>query len=153
MRRPRDDPQGRLRLVHAMRSPRGLRMKAIADSAGAAANPPNSPWHWRTLLEAPHRLAFFLALVVLVVAGLCWTAVLLDRAGAGLGLAFAISPSLTHSAVMTFGFLPLFFAGFLFTAGPKWLGVTGPSARQIMPSLLLYAGGWALWLLAGHADA
>lgn len=124
-------------------------MKAGAASHGVAAGQPN-PWRWRTLLEAPHRLAFFLALVVLGVAGLCWAAVQVDRAGAGLGLHFAVSPTLTHSAVMTFGFLPLFFSGFLFTAGPKWLGVPAPSARQIMASLLLYTSGWVLWLLAGH---
>lgn len=124
-------------------------MKAIAASPGAAAKGPN-PWRWRTLLEAPHRLAFFLALVVLAVAGLCWAAVQLDRSGAGLGLHFAVAPTLTHSAVMVFGFLPLFFSGFLFTAGPKWLGVAAPSARQLLASLLLYTSGWLLWLLAAH---
>ena len=34
-------------------------------------------------------------------------------------LGYAVSPSLTHAAVMVFGFLPLFFSGFLFTAGPR----------------------------------
>lgn len=124
-------------------------MKSVAASHGAAAGPRN-PWRWRTLLAAPHRLAFFLALVVLAAAGLCWAAVQLDRSGAGLGLHFAVAPTLTHSAVMVFGFLPLFFGGFLFTAGPKWLGVPAPSARQLLASLLLYSSGWMLWLLAAH---
>jgi uncharacterized protein involved in response to NO len=52
--------------------------------------------------------------------------------------------------VMVFGFLPLFFSGFLFTAGPRWLGVPAPSARQLLASLSLYTTGWLLWLLTAH---
>jgi uncharacterized protein involved in response to NO len=124
-------------------------MKSMAASQEAAPTP-SDHWRWRTLLEAPHRLAFFLALIVLAVAGLCWAAVQLDRAGAGLGLHFAVSATVTHSAVMVFGFLPLFFSGFLFTAGPKWLGVLAPSARELLASLSLYTSGWMLWLLTVH---
>ncbi len=112
-----------------------------------------SAWHWRTLLLAPHRLAFFLAMVVLAASSLWWALVQLDRAGAGLGFTYAVSPSLVHSAVMTFGFMPLFFAGFLFTAGPKWLGVEAPSARELAPALLLFTAGWLLWLVAAHVHS
>jgi uncharacterized protein involved in response to NO len=107
-------------------------------------------WHWRRLALAPHRLAFFLAMVVLAAASAWWAVVQLDRAGAGFGLPYALSPTLVHSAVMTFGFMPLFFAGFLFTAGPKWLGVPAPSAPQVAPPLLLMTFGWLLWLAAAH---
>jgi uncharacterized protein involved in response to NO len=124
-------------------------MKSMAASQEAA-QAPSDHWRWRTSLEAPHRLAFFLALLVLAVTGLCWAAVQLDRAGAGLGLRFAVSATVTHSAVMVFGFLPLFFSGFLFTAGPRWLGVPAPSARQLLASLSLYTTGWLLWLLTAH---
>jgi uncharacterized protein involved in response to NO len=102
---------------------------------------------------APHRLAFFLAMLVLAASGLWWAAVQLDRAGAGLGLAYAVSPSLVHATVMSFGFIPLFFAGFLFTAGPRWLGVPQPSAREVLPSLLAQALGWLLWLAGAHLHA
>ena len=52
---------------------------------------------------------------------------------------------------MTFGFIPLFFSGFLFTAGPKWLGVAPPEAPQLLLApLLLQAGGWLLWLAGAH---
>ena len=61
-----------------------------------------------------------------------------------------MSPSLGHAAVMTFGFIPLFFTGFLFTAGPKWLGVDGPEARSLLAPLLLQAAGWLVWLLGLH---
>jgi uncharacterized protein involved in response to NO len=131
-----------------------LRVKTIAtvQKTPEAANA-DPRWHAATLLRAPHRLAFFLAMVVLAVASLWWACVQLDRAGLGLALPYAVPPSLTHSAVMTFGFFPLFFSGFLFTAGPKWLAVRGPNARDIRPPLLCAAMGWLLWLLAGHVGA
>jgi len=119
----------------------------------AARGGASSSWRWQALLLAPHRLGFFLAMVVLVACGLWWAAVQLDRSGAGLGLRYAVAPSLTHAAVMTFGFFPLFFCGFLFTAGPKWLGVRAPSAREILAPLLLMAIGWLLWLVAAHVHA
>ncbi len=112
--------------------------------------PGSSPWRWQSLLLAPHRLGFFLAMGVLAASGLWWAAVQFDRAGAGLGLHYAVSPSMVHSTVMVFGFLPLFFCGFLFTAGPKWLSVHAPSAREVMPPLLWMAAGWMLWLAAAH---
>lgn len=116
---------------------------------------PYSPraWHWRNLLLAPHRLGFFLAMTVLLAAGLWWAAVQLQRSGAGLNLPYAVSPPLVHATVMTFGFMPLFFSGFLFTAGPKWLGVSGPSARRLVPALLAQAAGWFVWLGGSHVHA
>lgn len=111
--------------------------------------------HWQPgrLLVAPHRLGFFLAMLVLASAGLWWALVQLDRAGAGLLPAFAVSPTTVHSVVMTFGFIPLFFAGFLFTAGPRWLGVDGPEARVVLPALLLQTAGWWVWIVGGHLHA
>ena len=112
-----------------------------------------APWRWQRVLQAPHRLAFLFAMAVLVASGLWWAAVQLDRAGAGFGLAYAVSPSLTHAAAMSFGFIPLFFSGFLFTAGPKWLGLPPPTARQVLPALLAQLAGWLLWLAGAHVDA
>ena len=80
-------------------------------------------WRLRYLLLAPHRLGFFLAMVVLVAASLWWTLVQLDRTSGVLGLSPALAPSQVHAVVMVFGFMPLFFAGFMFTACPKWLQV------------------------------
>jgi uncharacterized protein involved in response to NO len=101
-------------------------------------------------LLAPHRLGFFLAMVLLWCAGLWWALVQVDRLTGTLGLAYVLSPSLVHGAVMTFGFIPLFFSGFLFTAGPKWLGVAPPEAPQLLAPLLLQATGWLLWLAGVH---
>jgi uncharacterized protein involved in response to NO len=116
---------------------------------GRAAQP---EWHWRHVLVAPHRLGFLLAMIVLAASGVWWFAVQLDRSGFGPGLSYAVSPSLVHAALMTFGFMPLFFCGFLFTAGPRWLGVRGPQAITIAPALLAYAGGWLLWLAGSHLN-
>lgn len=119
-------------------------------NGGALRGSAQPGWHWRHLLIAPHRLGFFLAMVVLAASALWWSAVQLDRSGLGPGLSYAVSPSLLHAAVMTFGFMPLFFSGFLFTAGPKWLGLRGPSTASLAPALLAQAVGWLLWLAGGH---
>jgi len=107
-------------------------------------------WRARYLLLAPHRLSFFMAMVVLVSAGAWWMLVQLDRVSPVLNLPYALSPSLVHGAVMTFGFIPLFFSGFLFTAGPNWLGVQPPQARQLLLPLLLQTGGWVLCVIGAH---
>lgn len=107
-------------------------------------------WHARHLLLAPHRLGFALAVLLLLASGAWWALVQVDRVTGSLGLAYALSPSLGHAAVMSFGFIPLFFTGFLFTAGPKWLGVRGPEARALLVPLLLQAGGWLTWLAGLH---
>ena len=76
---------------------------------------------------------------VLVFTGGWWALVQVDRASALLNLSYAVSPSLVHATVMTFGFIPLFFTGFLFTAGPKWLGVRALEAPQLRAPLVLLA--------------
>ncbi len=121
-----------------------------------SATPPHGPdrhWRVRHLLLAPHRLSFFLAMVVLLSAGGWWALVQFSRVNAMWALPYAMSPSLVHAAVMTFGFIPLFFSGFLFTAGPKWLGVQALAARQLQVPLLLQAAGWLLWMAGGHLAA
>lgn len=107
-------------------------------------------WRARYLLLAPHRLGFFLALLVLLVSGMWWALVQLDRSTGLLGLSYARSPTLVHAAVMVFGFIPLFFSGFLFTAGPKWLDVEPYAARVLLAPLLLQTLGWLLWLGAAQ---
>lgn len=118
------------------------------DSRGVTR--PAAGWRPDWLLQAPHRLAFALAMLVLVGAACWWFLVQWDRLTGQLGLHYQISPTITHGAVMSLGFIPLFFAGFLFTAGPKWLGVEAPTARQLMPALLAQWAGWWLWLAGAH---
>ena len=99
---------------------------------------------------APHRLGFLLAMVVLVASGGWWAVVQVARSTGWWGVYYAMSPTVVHSAVMVLGFIPLFFAGFLFTAGPKWLGVDPLPTRALQWPLLAQAAGWLLWLAGAH---
>lgn len=127
------------------------RRLAVSDANPGTGLARSHRWRWSNVMQAPHKLGFLLAMVVLVASGLWWALVQLQRSGAPLPLPYAVSPSLTHAAVMAFGFIPLFFAGFLFTAGPRWLGMPGPSTRDVAPALFAQCAGWLLWLAGAHA--
>ena len=103
-------------------------------------------WRPRYLMLAPHRLGFFLAMELLIASSAWWALVQAAQAGLVPPLPAALPPSLVHAAVMVYGFMPLFFAGFLFTAAPKWLRVEPPPLAALRPALLLQALGWLLWL-------
>ena len=109
-------------------------------------------WRYAHTLLAPHRLGFALAMLLLMTSGFWWVLVQWDRVSTAVTLPYAMSPSLVHGALMSFGFIPLFFSGFLFTAGPKWLGVAPPGARQLLAPLLLQALGWLAWLAGAHLE-
>ncbi|NML85438.1 NnrS family protein [Polaromonas sp.] len=128
---------------------RGLNGKPSAEALATL----DRNWRPRYLLLAPHRLGFFLAMLVLVAAGTWWALVQFDRMTATLDLSYVLSPSLVHGAVMTFGFIPLFFSGFLFTAGPKWLAVRPHETGRLLTPMLLQATGWLVWLAAAHFNA
>lgn len=100
------------------------------------------PTRWQVLLTAPHRLAFAAAMVVLAGSALWWAVALLASA-AGLPLRWALPPALAHGLLMSLGFMPLFFTGFMFTAGPRWLRVAPVPARALRVPVLLQLGGWA----------
>ena len=120
-----------------------------ADSKSGNALPP--PWRPNWLLAAPHRLAFFLAAIMLVLTSVWWGIILATRA-LNIASPWAVSVSSAHALVMTMGFMPLFFAGFLFTAGPKWLGLQAVSARSLLMSLTLIPGGWVFALIGFHTS-
>ena len=103
-------------------------------------------WHWATLGWAPHRLGFFLALVVLGAASLWWASVQAAPLAWWRVPPAALPPAVVHAAVMVFGFMPLFFAGFGFTALPKWLEVQPWPVRVLCAPLVLQALGWLAWL-------
>ena len=123
------------------------REKAALLAAAEAA-----PWRLQDLMRAPHRLGFFLAMLLLVLGSLWWALVQVDRFSSALQLQQTIPATLVHANVMVYGFMPLYFAGFLFTAGPKWLNVTAPTSEQVRPLLLLQAGGWLLWLVGAQLN-
>lgn len=109
-------------------------------------------WQASRLLAAPHRLGFFGGAVMFAASALWWTFVLCARA-AQWPLPWAISPGLAHATLMTFGFMPLFFCGFLLTAGTKWLAQPELRASVLLPTVGPALAGWLLYLVGVHASA
>jgi uncharacterized protein involved in response to NO len=113
--------------------------------------PPTQDTRWRAawLLAAPHRLGFFAAALMLALSALWWCAMLFART-AGITLPWAVAPPAAHALLMSQGFMPLFMAGFLFTAGPKWLGLPEQSARRLLGPVALMLAGWACAITGFH---
>lgn len=111
-----------------------------------------TPWRFAWLLTAPHRLGFFAAALMLAFSSIWWAAVLVARA-LGPAPAWAVPPPAAHGLLMSLGFMPLFMAGFLFTAGPKWLGLPAVPARRLLPAIALMLAGWALTVTGFHVHA
>ena len=80
---------------------------------------------------------------------LWWTSMLWGRAF-GWTPTWSVSPPTAHSLLMTLGFMPLFFVGFLFTAGPKWLGLPDVAARVLALPVSLMLLGWLLTVAGFH---
>ena len=120
-----------------------------SPSPTPASGPPDARWRPARLLSAPHRLGFFAAAAMLGASALWWALALAARA-AGLALPWAVPPAAAHGLVFAFGFMPLFIVGFLFPAGPRWLGVAEPSCRSLLPPVLTMAAGWAVALPGFH---
>ena len=89
----------------------------------------------KRLLDAPHRLFFFSAVVQLLLASAWWAATLILRAqGSPAPLAPGLDAVRMHAFLMVYGFFAYFVFGFLFTAGPRWLQVPGPTRREYVPA-------------------
>jgi uncharacterized protein involved in response to NO len=135
-----------------------IRTEFPAPAAAAATDPVawrGGPLRW--LLAAPHRLGFFAGALMLGGSALWWAVVLLMRTQ-GLSPAWAVAPAAAHALLMSLGFTPLFIVGFLFTAGPRWLGQPDVAARRLLAPVLTMLGGWCvawpgLHLQAGVAGA
>lgn len=109
-------------------------------------------WHWAQLLQTPQRLCFGAGALLLAGSALWWCAVL--SAGAqGAPPRWQLPPALVHGLLMGLGPWPPFFAGFLFTAGPRWLQRPAPPALSLLEPLLAQLCGWAVFLLAAHGGA
>lgn len=132
-------------------------MKTIAVQPAATLASPRPPvagandsrWRFATLLQAPHRLAFAAGALILASSALWWLGALLAREF-GTPLAWTVPMPIAHSVLMAFGFMPLFFVGFLFTAGPRWLGLPPVDARNLVRAVATYAAAWLLYLPAVH---
>ena len=50
------------------------------------------------------------------------------------------------------GFTPLFFAGFMFTAGPRWFNMPEVGAAQLLPAVSTTVFGWLIALVGFHGS-
>ena len=113
---------------------------------------PAAPWRFARLVTAPHRLGFFAAALMMAATALWWAASLAAR-HAGVALPWAVPPTVAHALAMSLAFMPLFIVGFLFTAGPRWLGLGEVPASSLLRPVLAMTAGWTLALLGFHAGA
>lgn len=116
------------------------------------APPLDARWRFSRLLDAPHRLGFFAAAVMMASSALWWALVLVGGQ-LGLSLPWAVPPTLAHGLLMALAFMPLFIVGFLFTAGPRWLGLPDVPAASLHKPVLAMVAGWVLALAGFHWGA
>jgi uncharacterized protein involved in response to NO len=94
----------------------------------------------RLLSEVPHRFFFLVGVNQIVFVSLWWAWVLAARAWPQIPApAAATASTAVHALLMICGFAPFFMFGFLFTAGPRWLGVAPPPARDWLPAGIVAA--------------
>lgn len=114
--------------------------------------PADTTWRPKWLLAAPHRLAFFAGALMLSMSAIWWCSMLFAR-HLGVAVPWMLAPATAHTLLMTLGFMPLFFAGFLFTAGPKWLAMPAVSANKLLRYVTTTLIGWAICIVGFHVSA
>jgi uncharacterized protein involved in response to NO len=119
-------------------------------SGGASPRP--DAWRAALLLTAPHKLCFFWAGIHWACAALWWAAWQFAAAG-GLAWPWRVPPALAHALWFTLGPMSLFIAGFMFTAGPRWLRRPPVDARELRLPVALSGAGWACAVAGFHAGA
>jgi uncharacterized protein involved in response to NO len=136
------------RLERLMHNPM-VRERVVAGP-DALATPPSRPAP-RHLLLAPHRLAFFAGTLMLLLSSLAWVAILVAQL-AGETVTTVMPPTFLHGMLFAGGFMPLFMAGFIFTAGPRWLDVPPPTAAALRWPVGLHCAGVALIVVGARAS-
>jgi uncharacterized protein involved in response to NO len=124
-----------------------LKMQAVLRTAGAGSHSNARRLSLASLWLAPHRIAFFVATALLLAVSVGWTWMLVAPY-AGAVVVTALPLTIAHAFIFAAAYMPLYIAGFMFTAAPRWLQVTPPSAERLRWPLALHVGGIAL-LLAG----
>ncbi|MFO1318448.1 MAG: NnrS family protein [Burkholderiales bacterium] len=102
---------------------------------------------------SPHRVGYATGALSLALVAAWWPAALGGLSAAGDPPGWAVAPPRAHALAMVFSFAPMFFAGFLFRAGLRWLGLPPATARELLPSAVGWLAGWPLFLVGVHTDA
>ncbi len=111
------------------------------------------PWRAARLLDAPHRLGFFVGSTMVSASALWWLVTLTAQLVVHRPIRWAVAPAHAHALLMSFSFMPMFFAGFLFTAGPRWLALPAVPGRSLLPVAAAWLAGWGVFLAGVHLDA
>lgn len=108
-----------------------------------------APWRAARLLDAPHRLCFFAAGLNWAGAALWWSASLFATAR-GVAWPWQVNAASAHGLWFSLGAMPLFIAGFMFTAGPKWLRRPPVVARELRLPVAAFTLGWVITVAGFH---
>lgn len=108
-------------------------------------------WHWRRVIAVPHKLCFFAGAALAACSALWWLAMLSARA-LGRHEAYALPLGLAHGLLMLLAFLPMFFAGFMLTAVPKWLRHGAVSTNCLLGPVSCWLAGWAAFLCGFYSS-
>lgn len=125
---------------------------ATAPSFAPKAPPVDMRWRPARLASAPHRVGFFAGAVMLALTAVWWAASLALRHG-GVAVPWAVVPPVAHGLAMALGFMPLFMVGFLYTAGPRWLGQPPVDGAALVPAVAAYMAGALMAGVGFHVHA
>jgi uncharacterized protein involved in response to NO len=135
-------------------------MNCVTDQVPGVQVPPGA-FSWRWLLEAPHRLFFFIGTTLLVFSLAWWMWDVVARylpishpAAAGVIPLpkTSVATGWLHAVALMYAALPAYIFGFALTAMPRWLSRPGvPASSCTLPGALHFAGG--IVLLIGHEAA
>ena len=109
------------------------------------------PWRAARLLDAPHRLCFFWAGLNWAMAATWWAAHLLATS-VGWAWPWRVFPESAHGLWLSLGAMPLFIAGFMLTAGAKWLHRPPVDARELRLPVGIFTFGWMLAVPGFHFE-
>ncbi len=99
------------------------------------------------LTRTPHRTMFFAGMLTLAAASGWWAVEILGRYAGLFVLPAPTIPGLfAHAWLMVYALFPCFMAGFLYTAGPRWLGTADVPRSLYLTTFIGMVSGVALWL-------
>lgn len=96
---------------------------------------------------------FFTGMALLAAASLWWTTILALRTLGDAPAPFVLPPGMAHALLMGGAFMPMFFAGFLCTVGPRWLQAPPVSAASLLPLAGAWVAGWTIFVFGAQRDA